>query len=554
VRKDSGYTITDQFCGAGGSSQGARRAVEKHGGRIAVALNHWKLAIETHNTNFPEAIHDCTDIQACDPRRYPSTNLLITAPECTNHTPAKGKKAVKGQLDLFEKGILDPTAERSRATMWDVPRFAEVHNYEHIIVENVVEAIKWVYFPAWIMAMDLKGYRHEIVFRNSMHFHPTPQSRDRMYVVFWKKGNPAPDLDYRPLAFCPDCGKDVEAFQSWKNPAKRHGKYKTQYIYACPTHYREVEPYYYAAYNVIDWSDPGKRIGDRKKPLADNTLKRIQYGLDKYGKEPILINDQHSTGIECRIRGMHESIQTVNTTPHFKLFSPFQVVNYSPGYSKSIQDPTGTITGGDHHAICTPFIFKEEHSQNLKNAKSVDSPFATQTTRQSMAMVVPFIIEMNRSGKAKPASEPTGTITAGGINHAALGVPLMVNNKGKSMSMPSTDAMSSQTGIPHMGICTSQDFKTFISYYYGKSQASHITDALGTCRTTDSYQMINFQEPKIEDCFYRMLYPREIKLAMAFEEDYVILGSGKEQVKQCGNAVTPPVMEWLVQRCLDTLK
>jgi DNA (cytosine-5)-methyltransferase 1 len=60
--------------------------------------------------------------------------------------------------------------------------------------------------------------------------------------------------------------------------------------------------------------------------------------------------------------------------------------------------------------------------------------------------------------------------------------------------------------------------------------------------------------PKLEDCFYRMLLPHEVKLGMAFDADYVVKGNSKEQVKQCGNAVTPPVMKDLVQRCVETLK
>lgn len=121
--KQSYITVTDQFCGAGGSSQGAQEA----GVEVAMALNHWKLAIETHQTNFPNTKHDCTDISACDPRRYPSTDILITSPECTNHSLAKGKKIVKAQLDLYENGTIDPAAERSRATMWDVPRFCQTN-------------------------------------------------------------------------------------------------------------------------------------------------------------------------------------------------------------------------------------------------------------------------------------------------------------------------------------------------------------------------------------------------------------------------------------------
>lgn len=105
--KNSFLTITDQFCGAGGSSQGARQLAQAMGGGLEVklALNHWKLAIETHNTNFPDTLHDCTDVSACDPRRYPKTDILITSPECTNHSLAKGKKR-KNAVDLFSH--LDP--------------------------------------------------------------------------------------------------------------------------------------------------------------------------------------------------------------------------------------------------------------------------------------------------------------------------------------------------------------------------------------------------------------------------------------------------------------
>src|SRR5690349_1294033 len=155
MMKQSYVTVTDQFCGAGGSSLGASTA----GAEVKLAMNHWKLAVETHNTNFPETLHDCTDISACDPRRYPSTDILITSPECTNHSLAKGRqRKYQAQLDMFGKLQLDPAEERSRATMWDVPRFAEYHNYNLIVVENVVDARYWVMWDAWLHAMQCLGY------------------------------------------------------------------------------------------------------------------------------------------------------------------------------------------------------------------------------------------------------------------------------------------------------------------------------------------------------------------------------------------------------------
>jgi DNA (cytosine-5)-methyltransferase 1 len=59
--------------------------------------------------------------------------------------------------------------------------------------------------------------------------------------------------------------------------------------------------------------------------------------------------------------------------------------------------------------------------------------------------------------------------------------------------------------------------------------------------------------PAVEDCGFRMLRPHEIRNAMAFPEDYIVLGNGREQVRQYGNAVTPPVMQMLVERVVKAL-
>lgn len=520
--KSSYLTATDQFCGAGGSSQGARNA----GVEVKMALNHWKLAIETHNTNFPDTLHDCTDISACDPRRYPSTDILITSPECTTHSPAGGNrhKKVKETLDLFDKGVIDPATERSRATMWDVCRFAEYHQYNIVIVENVVEArTQWVLFDVWLQAMHRLGYNHRCLYLNSMHFWPTPQSRDRMYVVFWKKGNKAPNLDYQPVAHCPCCGKDVHAIQTWKNSQKKFGKYRFQYVYSCPVDGSIVEPYYYAAFNAIDWSDLGQRIGDRKKPLSPNTLNRIQWGLDKYGVDPLLIQTRQTSGLNGRVK---------------------------PAFS----EPIGTQCAELSHSIATPFVIKGEHTSLKGYAKQVTDAFMTQTVRQTAALVTPWIIEMNKTGEAKPAKNPMSTITAGGINHAVMGVPLIVQNKGLSKSKPATDSMPVQTSMINNGIVTHESWSSFIQYYYGNHQASKLTEPIGTVNTRDRSYLINYQKPRIEDCFYRMIKAPEVKRSMAFDEEYVILGNQRDQVKQCGNAVTPPVQEWIIKQCVKSLE
>ena len=433
-------TVTDQFCGAGGSSIGAVAA----GAELRLALNHWQLAIETHNSNFPDAAHDCTDISACDPRRYPSTDILITSPECTNHSLAKGKRKVM-QTDLFGNSP-DPAEERSRATMWDVPRFTEVHKYNVIVVENVVDARKWVNWTAWLLAMRQLGYDHKAVYFNSMFAHPTPQSRDRMYVVFWRKGNRAPNLDIRPAAWCEQCSANIEAVQAWKN-GRRAGRYIDQYVYACPHCMATVRPYYYCAASAIDWTLPIERIGDRKKPLKEKTLARIRAGLEKFGRQAMTVDMAFGSG---------------------------------------------------------------------DRATMLADPLRTQTTRQTMALVVPYY----STGTASSTDEPLPTVTT--VDRHALVIP------------------------------------PFLLGYYTRlsgqrAAISGVDEPMPTQSTQPRHYLVQPNGvPDVTSCGFRMLQPHEIQAAMAFPADYKVKGNKRDQVRQLGNAVTPPAMGILMQRIVES--
>lgn len=466
-------TITDMFCGAGGSSLGAQMA----GAEIALAMNHWNLAIETHSANFPATKHAVCDISQADPRYYPKTKGLIASPECTSHTLAKGaKRKSLAQLDFLEGNKIDPAEERSRATMWDVPRFAEYHRYDFVIVENVVDVRFWVCWEAWLLAMTLLGYDYQCVFYNSMFAHPTPQSRDRIYIVFWRKGMRRPDLEFKPSAHCPKCAKTVNAVQSWKNPKKKWGKYKSQYLYLCPDCAGRVDPFYYCAWNVIDWSLPAQKIGERKHALKPKTMERIRNGLEKYGKQPII------------------------------------VTNYTPGYSKSLSDPLASVTTVDHNALVSPFLVDTLYT-NCAGGKisGITAPAPTQTGRQSWGMVSPYIVELKNNVEAKPVTEPLGTVVAGG-NHHYLVQPFLINYSGDS---------------------------------------APLTSPVDTVVTRDKCGLILPETLEAEDCYFRMLQPHEIGRAMAFPDTYEVKGNNRDKVKQFGNAVTPPVMQMLVNRVLE---
>jgi DNA (cytosine-5)-methyltransferase 1 len=521
MKKKSFITVTDQFCGAGGSSIGAVKA----GAELRLALNHWRLAVDTHNTNFPQAAHDCTDISACDPRRYPTTDILITSPECTNHSLANGKRKPSKQFDMFNPHAVDPAEERSRATMWDVPRFAEYHDYRMIVVENVVDARKWVMWDAWLMAMHALGYEHQCVYFNSMHAHPTPQSRDRMYVVFWKRGHRRPNLDITPRAHCHKCGCDVDSVQSWK-PGRAFGRYRKQYVYCCPKCASVVEPYYYCAFNAIDWSLPAQRIGDRKKPLKDATLRRVRIGLEKFAGAHLLA--MKDSAAKDWALGLHEPMTT-------------------------------QVASSSQHALITPFLIDTQftHSRGDRSA-DLREPMHTQTAQQSRALVVPPFITSYYAGGGQDSSieEPMPTLPTRD-RHAVVVPPFIVSqyNRPAGIGAAVRDLREPMPTVPAMAVHHVVT-PPFIINQQANTAPTAMHEAMATLLASGNHKWL--VEPgeavQVEDCGFRMLEPEECGAAMAFPSDYKVLGGKRDRVKQYGNAVTPPVMDILMQRCMEALR
>lgn len=610
--KSSDITITDQFCGAGGSSQGAAQV---EGVRIRMALNHWKLAIETHNTNFPETDHDCTDVSACDPRRYPSTNILITSPECTNHSLASGKKR-RGldQRDMFVAAPPNPADERSRATMWDVPRFAEYHDYEYVVVENVPDATKWVQFPAWLHAMKLLGYEHRVLSLNSMFFWPCPQSRDRMYVVFWKKGNPAPDLEHTPRAWCTRCEKNVNALQTWKVNSRtgrqnRVGKYdstgkQNQYFYSCPSCRIRVEPYFFCALNAIDFSIPAERIGDRKRPLKERTLERIRYGLEKYGRQHLVIRTNMTSGVGCRVRdaagapldtqpgsnisalvsssivetawshapadrvsGGDEPLaaQTTRLTKGIAMPAPFMATNRIHHRPKSSGEPLDAFCTAAHHGVVFPQpVITTAGSRETAPSSGADPvPCLTGSERFGVTLAPAFVSTMRGTGAdqlpstAEGLNGSLGTISAGGVHHALTinGAALLTmrDSRGVGYLLRGLDeAMGVQVAAGTQDFLISEG--QFLVPYNRTGVPRGVGGELATLTTLDRLRVAEAGEDlDVNDCFFRMLQPAEIQTGMAFDQEYVILGNKRDQVKQLGNAVTPPAMKWIIGRLVAAL-
>lgn len=424
-------SFTDIFCGAGGSSNGLVAA----GMQLRLAANHWQRAIETHAANHRDADHVCADINNYDMRRLPRTDILWASPICTEISPAGGRRRTHGQLalDLTEEDpVEDAGWERTRATAYDVLRATEVHRYKAVLCENVVDfAVDWELFDWWRSGMHLLGYTSQVVSVSSAHVGgpdnlPAPQWRDRIYVVFVRKGARTPDLKPRPAAWCFECGHDVAAVQAWRN-GRRIGKYKQQYDYRCPNRacrHALVEPYVRPAASIIDWSNLGVRIGDRAenglRPLAPNTVKRIKAGLTMLGEQRMVLTVNHSghdgravpadaAPLPTRTVKIGEAVLVPaggqwNTQPtaaaapmrtrmanekgYEALLTPpqaqdsFIVTARRNGTAKSVAEPVSTVSAqGRHHWLVVPY--------RNANTKTTGDPLHTLATRDSAGLVAP---------------------------------------------------------------------------------------------------------------------------------------------------------------------
>jgi DNA (cytosine-5)-methyltransferase 1 len=419
----------DVFCGFGGSSQGIHAA----GATVRAAANHNALALECHAANFPGVEHwqadmvDANDPQVVDRRgkkvqgRYldpadlPRARFAWFSPGCTHHSPANAQKMYargRGSLpfDEFDDAAY-ARSERSRVTMTCVLRYADRNRPEIVVVENVVEVCHWgpgrdgSTFAWWLSELRNLDYEIEPLFLNSQFFAPCPQSRDRIYIVAWRKGNRRPDLDYRPTAYCTSdrcAGRMVEAVQSWRPrtaawPLELWGKYGRQYDYRCPDCVQRVDPAAWPAYTAIDWSNLGPSLGERAelgmKPLAPATEDRIRRGYAKFwGSPPIVIPAKSTWGVDRSVTVPF----TAQTTQQDKALVNGGLVvqrthNVPRGEVPRATEPAHDVTGRQPrvdvvHRRGTPCGGHTFERAGQTRARPVSAPLFTQHTHASLRL------------------------------------------------------------------------------------------------------------------------------------------------------------------------
>lgn len=561
--------VADLFCGAGGSSTGAKKAIELDLDRLMdlVCANHWARAIETHTRMHPEARHYCVDLGtarpiACVPEGW--LDLLMASPTCTYHSRARGGR---------------PTSDQQRMDPWHVVTWLTELNVARILIENVPEFVEWgpvdpktcrpvkakkgLYFREWIATLERLGYQVEWRILNCADYGDAT-TRRRFFLQGRKRGRirwPMPTHTKEP-------GHDLLApLQKWR-PAR----------------------------DCIDWNLRGRSIYGRKNPLAPRTIQRIYAGGARFNwPEPYLVVLRRHMAARSIDLPM-PAIAARGT--HIGLVQPVIIRSDAHGAPKlrprSADEPLQTIVGSGGIGVAEPFMLGQ---QGNAAPRAVGEPMPAIVTVNRTQLVEPFVLSQASGGAPRSVEEPLPTVVS-----ASSGTALIAPyyGSGSGTTCKPVDA-------PLDTITVQDRFSLIVptTHAGGFGRARDVTDPLPTLTTakrgelafiTASFGERDGQMPRVHDLelpvptiaaqgsvrlaqagpdeerggdaggsdealldgqrydiLFRMLHWKELARAMSFSDEdgeYDFAGNKTEITKQIGNAVPVRTARALVAACL----
>ncbi|HEX9951765.1 MAG TPA: DNA cytosine methyltransferase [Rubricoccaceae bacterium] len=484
--------IVDLFAGGGGASTGIEVAL---GRQVDAAVNHDPAAVALHEANHPQTEHYRRDVFEVEPVAVTQgrpVGLLWASPDCTFHSKARGGKPIRSGV------------RKRRALAWVVTRWARWAGQVRprvIMLENVEEFANWGPLVGPPDALRPCPKRKGKTFRRWVR-----SLRELGYDVEWRELRAcdfgAPTIRRRLFLIARCDGAPI--------------------VWPEATHGPGLRPYRTAA-ECIDWSLPCPSIFERKRPLAENTLRRIARGVRRYVLDTprpfIVANNTNNVA-----RPVDEPAATVTTGNRLHLVAPtLAQIGYGERAGQApralnIEEPLTTVVGSQKHALVAAFLAQNNDGpHNGSNAgRAADVPISTVTASGSQQSVVAAHIQRDfGQSTGAPADAPLGTITSGGMGKAAL-------------------------------------VYSFLASYYGQGDGQALGDPLRTVTTKDRFGLVTVEvggAPFVmTDIGMRMLQPRELYNAQGFPPGYVIDRgpNGKpltktEQVRMVGNSVSPPM-------------
>ncbi|WP_276918660.1 DNA cytosine methyltransferase [Aneurinibacillus aneurinilyticus] len=498
-----GEIIVDNFAGGGGASTGIEMAT---GRSVDIAINHDEAAIAMHKANHPDTEHYRENVWNIDPKKVVKgrpVGLAWFSPDCKHFSKAKGGKPV-------EKGI--------RGLAWVAVRWAIAVRPRVIMLENVEEFKTWgplledgkpdpdkkgKTFESFVKALKVLGYEVDHTELKACDY-GAPTIRKRFFLIARCDGKPI----------------------IWPEPT--HGDPESDGVKK-----GKLMPWRTAA-EIIDWSRPCPSIFNRKKPLVENTLRRIARGIQRFvleNPQPFIVRiGQTGFGGDRLQYKINRPLTTITTKAEHLLVTPFIAKHYGGGYTgpgADCNNPLPTVTTVDHNALVTAFLSKYygETSPTEVRGQELSEPIHTISTANRFGLVTSHLVKLRGTCKdGQPVTKPMPTITAGG---------------------------------QHVG-----EVRAFLVKYYGAGIGQDVQEPLHTIPTKDRFGLVTIhgQDYQIVDIGMRMLQPHELFAAQGFPSNYIIDKDHNgnsyqkaEQVKRCGNSVPPPFAEHLVRANLPEL-
>ncbi|MDR9872849.1 DNA cytosine methyltransferase [Enterobacter hormaechei subsp. xiangfangensis] len=442
--------IVDNFAGGGGASTGIEMAI---GRSVDIAINHDPNAVAMHTTNHPDTLHYCESVFDVNPQLATAgrpVGLAWFSPDCRHFSKAKGSKPVEKEI---------------RGLAWIVISWALAVRPRVMMLENVEEFKTW---GPLIVSAD-GGQR------------PDPERAGETFEAFCgmlsggiPAGHPALvecceflgiaadgmqaqqlvaglgyAVDYRELRAC-DFGAPTIRKRffmvmrcdgvpvTW--PEVTHADPKSPAVQA-----GKLAPWRTAA-ECIDWSIAAPSIFGRKKPLAENTLKRIARGIQRFvldNPTPFIVKCNHTStrsGYDCfRGQSLNEPLQTITKKHGYAIAVPHLTKFRTGATGQEVTEPVPTITagtskrpGGNGHALgmveaaLTPFLAGNGGSEYQAKPRPLEKPVHTILKQSRACVVAPVIARQFGASTGHRADEPSATITAGGGGKSQLVVPTLI--------------------------------------------------------------------------------------------------------------------------------
>ncbi len=159
------FKFVDLFCGGGFGARGAAAA----GGIPLLSVDLWDIAAATYKRNFPMASVHAKRVEDVSPSVVgrKTVELLLTSPECTNHTHARGAR---------------PVNDESRNTALSSLEWVEALKPKYIVMENVPNMKAWDRYSELRAGLESLGYgvREKVLCSSGFG---VPQRRRRLFVT-----------------------------------------------------------------------------------------------------------------------------------------------------------------------------------------------------------------------------------------------------------------------------------------------------------------------------------------------------------------------------------